>query len=290
MYNVTTELSSTSITEWFGKTWATVSESVLKWLANTGVDILKSVLLLIIGFWIAAIVARGVRGALKRTKVDKSIVSFISSCVKVLLRLIVVVMAVANLGLDVASLITALGAAGITVGLAMQDSLSNFASGVLILFNKPFVAGDYVELEDSSGTVKEISLMYTTLVNTENKEVIYPNSSVTAAKIINHTALSERRVELQFTVSANSDVQDVKDALNAAVEKSPAALSGGEHAPIIGVRSFGNGYINFDLRVWIKTSDYWPAYYDIEERVLGELTARGIAVPHDLIDVNVVKG
>ena len=194
---------------WFANIWNQHGDSMINWLVNTGIALLKTIAILIIGFWISSIISSMVRGALKRSKVDKAVGGFISSCVRVGLKVIVVVMAIAALGLNITSIITALGAAGITLGLAMQDSLSNFASGVLILFNKPFVVGDYVELEQSSGTVKDISLMYTTLINTENKEVIYPNSSVTSAKIINHTALDKRRIEPEEPIRAAGQVMCV---------------------------------------------------------------------------------
>ncbi len=195
-------------------------------------------------------------------------------------------MAIAALGLNITSIITALGAAGITLGLAMQDSLSNFASGVLILFNKPFVAGDYVELDQSGGTVKEISLMYTTLINSENKEVIYPNSSVTSAKIINHTALDRRRVEMQFAVSADASVTEAKNALLKAVKSSPYVLSDGDLEPVIGLREFGEGSIKLDLRAWILTSDYWTSYYDIQERVYNEFKDADISFAREQVDVH----
>ena len=274
------------IGDWFGNIWNQHGSSMLNWLASTGLALLKTIAILIIGFWVSSIISRMVRGALKRSKADKAVSGFIGSCVRVGLKVMVVIMAIAAMGLNITSIITALGAAGITLGLAMQDSLSNFASGVLILFNKPFVAGDYIELEESSGTVKDISLMYTTLINTENKEVIYPNSSVTAAKIINHTALDKRRIELQFAVDADTDVTAAKEALYAAVESSPNALTGDGFNPIIGLREFGEGRIKFDLRVWIETSDYWASYYDIEERVYNEFKARNISFAREQVDVH----
>lgn len=275
------------IGNWFVSIWDKHADDVLLWLGNTGMSLLKTVVILIVGFWAAALVARAVRSALRRSKVDKAVASFVVSCVRVGVKVIVIIMAIAALGLNITSIITALGAAGITVGLAMQDSLSNFASGVLILFNKPFKAGDYVELDQSGGTVKDISMMYTTLINSENKEVIYPNSSVTSAKIINHTALDERRIEMQFAVAADSDITSAKEALLAAVDSSDCVLNGGKFDPIIGLRDFREGRIFLDLRVWIKTSDYWTAYYDIEERVYNEFKARGISFAREQVDVHI---
>ena len=270
---------------WFVNIWNQHGDAMLTWLSATGIALLKTLAILVIGFWVASIISSMVRGALKRSKVDKAVGGFISSCVRVGLKVMVVVMAIAAMGLNITSIITALGAAGITLGLAMQDSLSNFASGVLILFNKPFVAGDYIELEESGGTVKDISLMYTTLINSENKEVIYPNSSVTAAKIINHTALDKRRIELQFAVDADTDIAAAKEALLAAVESSPNALNGAGFEPVVGLREFGGGCIKFDLRVWIETSDYWASYYDIEERVYNEFKARNVSFAREQVDV-----
>ncbi len=274
------------IGNWFMKIWNRHGDKLLAWLATNGLALLRTVLILIIGFWVAAIVARMVKGALRRSKLDQAVAGFITSCVRVGLKTIVLVMAIAALGLNITSIITALGAAGITLGLAMQDSLSNFASGVLILFNKPFVAGDYVEIDQSGGTVKEISLMYTTLINSENKEVIYPNSSVTSAKLINHTALDERRVEMQFAVSADASVSQAKEAILRAVKSSPCTLEGEKHEPVIGLREFGEGTIRFDLKAWIRTSEYWNAYYDIQERVYNEFKAENISFAREQVEVH----
>ena len=279
-----------SIGYWFESIWAKHGDAVLDWLGKTGMAVLKTLLILIIGFWVASLVARTVRGTLRRSKVDKAVSNFIVSCVRVGLKAIVIIMAIAAMGLNITSIITALGAAGITVGLAMQDSLSNFASGVLILFNKPFKTGDYVELEESGGTVKDISLMYTTLINSENKEVIYPNSSVTSAKIINHTALDERRIEMQFAVASDASIAATKEALLFAVNSSSVTLTEGDFAPVVGIREFDDNRILFDLRVWTKTNDYWSGYYDIEERVYNELKARGIELAREQMDVHLKQG
>lgn len=274
-----------SIQKWFGEVWPVFVENLLKWLGSTGMSILNALGIMLIGFWVSALIVRIIRGMLRRSKVDESIRKFVCSCIKITLRIIVIVMAIATLGLNVTSIITALGAAGITVGLAMQDSLSNFASGVLILFNKPFIAGDYVEIGDSGGTVKEISLMYTTLINPENKQVVYPNAMVAESKVINHTALGQRRIDMQFRIGSEADIDIVKTGFSAAVESSPYAIAEDGKKLGVGIREFGCGYVVYDLRIWIKTPDYWNAYYDIQERVYRELARRDVELPREQMEV-----
>lgn len=274
---------TTAISNW----WAdSAGSTVAEGLGKTGLAVLKCAAILILGFWLAKIIANLVNKAFKKTKSDEALAGFVTSCVKFAIKLIVVIAAIAALGVNITSIITALGAAGITIGLAMQDSLSNFASGVLILYNRPFVIGDFVEIDGSSGTVKHVELMSTTLTTADNKEVILPNSRITANKVINYTHLDARRLDMQFSVAYGSDVAAVKQAILNVCEASDYRINEAA-APVVGINNFGSSAIVFDLRMWIKSSDYWAAYYDTQEKVLAEFDRCGIAIPFDQLDVHI---
>ena len=269
--------------EFFGNLW----QDIVKWAAGAGPRMMKAVVILLIGTWISSIIKRIANGAMKRSKIDKGIAGFICSCIKTVLNIIVIVSAIASLGVNITSIITALGAAGITIGLAMQDTLSNFASGVLILFNKPFKRGDYIEAEDSAGTVESIELMYTTLLTPDNKHLVYPNSKMTADKIINYTAEPDRRLDMKFPVAYGSDVQEVKRIINT------VGLASGyvdvSRGAVVGIAEFGDSAMIFELRVWIKANDYWDAFFDMQERMKAAFDENGIEIPVSQLDVKVIE-
>ena len=274
---------TTAISNWWTDS---ASSAVAEGLGRTGLAVLKCAAILIIGFWFAKIISNIISKTFKKTKSDEAMAGFVTSCVKFAIKLIVVIAAIAALGVNITSIITALGAAGITIGLAMQDSLSNFASGVLILYNRPFVIGDYVEIDGSSGTVKHVELMSTTLTTSDNKEVILPNSRITANKVINYTHLDARRLDMQFPAAYGTDVAAAKQAILNVCENSNYRVTEAA-APVVGINSFGSSAIIFDLRMWIKASDYWDAYYDTQEKVLAEFKRCGIEIPFDQLDVHI---
>jgi len=279
--------------EWLKNVWTAISgwfaesagPAILDWLKTGGLSLLTGVIILFVGLWISNIVARMIAKMLRKTKADEGISGFIVSCVKFIFKLVVVIAAVAAIGVNITSLITALGAAGITIGLAMQDSLSNFASGVLILYNKPFIVGDYVEIDGSSGSVKAIELMHTTLVTPENKELIFPNSRITSNKVINYTRLKERRLDLKFSVAYGSDIATVKECLLDVCQNSPYCIENKES--VVGISEYGNSAIVFDLKMWIPANAYWDAYYATQEAVYDAFAKRGISIPFAQMDVHI---
>lgn len=274
---------TTAISNWWAES---AGSTVAEGLGKTGLAVLKCVAILIIGFWIAKIASNIISKTFKKAKSDEAMAGFVVSCVKFAIKLIVIIAAIAALGVNITSIITALGAAGITIGLAMQDTLSNFASGILILYNRPFVIGDYVEIDGSSGTVKHVELMTTTLTTADNKEIILPNSRITSNKVINYTHLEARRLDMQFSVAYGTDAAAAKQAILNVCENSDYRIAEAA-APVVGINNFGSSAIVFDMRMWIKASDYWAAYYDTQEKILAEFARCGIVIPFDQLDVHI---
>lgn len=248
---------------------------------------IKALLIFAIGWWLSGIVANLIVKAMSRSKVDASIRTFLQSIIKTLCKVVVIIMVLAAIGMDVTTLVAAIGTLGVTVGLALKDSLSNFASGLLILFNRTFKVGDFIEIGGNTGTVKRIELMFTTLATADNKRLVIPNSVVTSSTIINYTAKSQRRMDLSVGVAYESDLKAVHTAITKALEKS-------EHvhmtpAPAIGIASFDDSAITFDVKVWVDTATFNDSKYWINENIFNELKAAGVEIPFNQLDIHVKK-
>ena len=276
-----------NVWNWLANLGTGIWKSIVDWVSNAGPLLLTSLLILIIGTWIGSLIRRVLRTTLKKAKIDPGISGFICSCVKTVFNVVVIVSAIATLGINITSIITALGAAGITIGLAMQDTLANFASGVIILFNKPFKTGDYIEVEGLSGTVESIELMYTTLLTADNKPIVYPNSKLTSDKLINYTAEPDRRLDMKFPVSYKSNVQQVKELIKKVGADSEYTDSSRDI--IVGISEFGDSAIVFELRAWIKADRYWDAYFTMQESMKAAFDENGIEIPVSQLDVNLLS-
>lgn len=261
-------------------------EAAGKWVLSIIPKLIGGLLILVIGWWLAGVIAGIVVRGMERAKVDQGVREFLYSCVKIVIKIMVIITALSTLGMNVTTLIAALGTAGVTIGLALKDSLSNFASGVLILFNHTFKVGDFIEIDGQKGTVRRIELMFTTLATADNKRLVIPNSVLTSDMIINYTAKNTRRLELNVGVAYGSDILAVKKAITAAL-KSCSNVSW-EKEPIIGIASFDDSAITFDIKVWVKTSAFIESQYIINENILAELDKAGIVIPFNQLDVHMI--
>lgn len=257
-----------------------------KWMLSMAPKVVGALLVFILGWWLAGIIAHLVVRGMERAKVDEGVREFLHSCVKVIIKIIVVITALSTLGMNVTTLVAALGTAGVAIGLALKDSLSNFASGVLILFNHTFKVGDFIEINGQKGTVRRIELMFTTLATADNKRLVIPNSKLTTDMIINYTAKNTRRLELNVGVAYGSDILAVKKAITAAL-KACNNVSW-EKDPIIGIASFDDSAITFDIKVWVKTSAFIESQYMVNENILAELNKAGIEIPFNQLDVHMI--
>ena len=269
----------------FGKivSWEAICEWFLDLLPKLG----GSLLVLAIGWWLAGFIAKIISKAMERGNVDLGIRTFLYSCLKVVFKVIAIITALATLGMNVTTLVAAIGTAGVTVGLALKDSLSNFASGVLILFNNTFKVGDFIEVNGQTGTVKRIELMFTTLATVDNKRLVIPNSVITGNMITNYTAKSTRRLDLSVGVAYNSDIAAVKNAVMSALKESEHVHW--DNQPVIGIASFDDSAITFDIKVWVDTSTYNDSRYAINERIFDALNKAGIEIPFNQLDVHMIQ-
>ncbi|MGR5134194.1 small-conductance mechanosensitive channel MscS [Vibrio alfacsensis] len=264
------------------------------WLSNNsdlliqyGVNIISAVLILFIGNFVVKMIANSVAKMLEKKSMDKAVVEFIHGIVRYLLLVIVLIAALSRIGVQTASVVAVIGAAGLAIGLALQGSLSNFAAGVLIVAFRPFKSGDYVEVGGVAGSVEAIQIFQTVLKTPDNKMVVVPNSGVIGSPITNYSRHATRRVDLVIGVSYKADLKQTKQVIRETLEKDPRILKDPEMT--IGVLALADSSVNFVVRPWCNTEDYWNVYFDSTQAIKEALDAAGIEIPFPQMDVHLNK-
>ena len=247
----------------------------------------RTALLILAGVVVIRVLLRIVDRMLSRSQNLGSVGGYIRSVVRIALWFLLVLVVADSLGIPVASMIALLSVAGLAISLALQNTLSNLAGGIMILVSKPFEVGDYVEADGVWGTVISIGLAYSTLATVDNKEIFIPNSQVAAAKIINYTKLGKRRVELTFSASYDAPTETVKQALGEVLAQFPQILE--DPAPSIWISKYGASSIEYVVRVWTAAGDYWDVYYGVMEGVRPAFQRHGIQMTYDHLNVHLLE-
>lgn len=257
-------------------------------ITTYGTKIGAFLLVLVLGWWLANYAVRLVEKALQKSKIDLSIHGFLKSMASFFLKLMVLITAATLIGVPVTTFIAMLSAAGLAIGLALKDSLSNFAAGILLLVFRPFSVGDYIEAGSIQGTVLTIQLLHTSLNTPDNRRVMVPNNSLVTSHIINYSVEPFRRIDKVYSVAYGSDVEQVKEILLRLAVRMDGVLD--EKGVIVGV-SRQNAYsLDFDYKVWVKREDYLAVGYALNEMVLGEFSRHGIAIPYPKQELQVNLG
>lgn len=251
---------------------------------DMGLKLIAALAIFVIGRMISKAIVRGARKAMHRIGVDETLQSFLGNIISVLLTIVIVLAAISQLGVKTTSFIALLGAAGLAVGLALQGSLANFASGVLIVFFRPYQKGDYVEAAGVGGTVDAVTIFNTIMITPDNRRVVVPNSNVTSGPITNYSAHDTRRLDLVIGVGYDDDLQKTRQVLADVVTADERVLA--EPAPVIEVLELGDSSVNFAVRPWVKTSDYWPLRFSLMMAIKLRLDAEGISIPYPQRDVH----
>ena len=248
-----------------------------------------NVLAAIATYLVGKIVVRILTGLLEkvmvRAKVDVTLSSFLSNIAYYVLITFVILMALESLGVNTTSLAAIMGAAGLAVGLALQSSLSNFASGVMIILFKPFRVGDFIEAGGVSGTVEEISIFSTLMKTGDNKQIIVPNGSIYGGNIVNYSAKPTRRIDMVVGCGYGDDLRAVKAFLTILVESDERILK--DPAPVVAVSALADNSVNFVVRPWVNSADYWAVLWDLNERVKLGFDERGFNIPYPQRDVHI---
>ncbi|SDI98239.1 small conductance mechanosensitive channel [Ferrimonas sediminum] len=250
-----------------------------------GMRILIALLIVVVGRWVSKLVASMVRKMMERRNVEATAVGFVGALVSTIIMAFTFIAALAQLGVQTASLVALLGAAGLAVGLALQGSLSNFAAGVLLVVFRPCRAGDYVEAAGAAGVVEEISIFSTTLITPDNKKVIAPNAAVINGVIVNYSAKDTRRVDLVIGVAYDADLRQTREVLSQVVEASEYVLK--DPAYRVEVSELADSSVNFVVRPWVKSEDYWDAYFQLMANIKRALDDAGIGIPFPQMDLHV---
>lgn len=258
---------------------------ILNLILVWGVRIVAALLIFFVGRWVSGVITRFVDGFMRRRQVDDMLVKFAGSILYAILMLLVIVGALDQLGVNTTSLIALIGAAGLAVGLALQDSMQNFASGVLLIFFRPFRVGDYVEAAGIAGSVERITIFTTVLVTPDNREIIVPNHQIYSGSITNYSAKETRRVDLVFGIGYGDDLRKAKELLQNIVHADERVLD--EPAPVIAVAELADSSVNFNVRPWVKSEDYWAVRADLTEQVKLAFDDHGISIPFPQMDVHV---
>ncbi len=264
-----------------------ITYGLQEWVAFYSLKIVAAVILFIIGRWVAKLIKNVIRKSMTKARVDKSLVGFVGNITYVALMVIVIIAALNQLGIQTTSFIAIIGAAGLAVGLALQKSLSNFAAGVLMVIFRPFKMGDYIEGGGAAGTVEEMSIFTTVLKSPDNKVIIVPNAKITGDNIINYSAEDTRRLDLVFGVSYKDDLKKVKEVLNDILKNDNRILK--DPAPTVAVLELSDSSVNFAVRPWVPTGEYWNLFFDLKEKIKERFDAENISIPFPQHDVHLYE-
>lgn len=250
-------------------------------------QLIIAVIVLVIGTIIARILSRIIGKGMKKSNMDNAAQSFLVSVIRIVLYTVVGIMVLSVLNVPMSSIITILGAAGLAASLALQNCLTNLCGGFILLFSKPFSAGDTVELDGTVGTVEAIGVLYTKISTFDGKTILIPNGNVTSARLINYTETPTRRVDLTFDISYNADYNLARSLILTAAMENPIILKNPE--PVVRMAAHKESAIAIDVRVWVKNDDYSEVKYTLNEDVKRIFDRSGIEIPYNQLDVHIIN-
>ncbi|MBL0616475.1 mechanosensitive ion channel domain-containing protein [Aeromonas veronii] len=254
------------------------------WLVNNqgllieyGVNIAAALLTLLVGYIAANLISGGVVKVMQARKLDTTVTHFVGSILKYAILVFVVIAALGRVGVQTASFVAIIGAAGLAIGLALQGSLSNFAAGFLLIIFRPIKAGEFIEVAGTAGVVQSVQLFTTTLTSGDNKMVVVPNSAILNGTIVNYSRMDTRRVDMTFGIGYGSDLRKAKQILERLVSEEPRILK--DPTATIAVAALADSSVNIVVRPWVKTADYWGVWFDFHEKVKLTFDTEGIEIP-----------
>ena len=263
-------------------------DSLLRQLVEMGIEAGKSILLAIlvavVGRYLIKFINKLVARMLERRNVEPTVQSFLKSFINILLIILLIITVIGTLGVNTTSLAALLASAGLAIGMALSGNMQNLAGGLILLFFKPYKVGDFIEAQGVSGTVKAIQTFHTILTTVDNKELFLPNGPLSSGNITNYTRNELRRVEFTVGVEYGTEVEKVKQVTLSLLESDSRIMQ--EPAPFIAVKELASSSVNFTLRVWVKTSDYWDVFFNTNERIYAEFNKQGIKFPFPQLQIH----
>ncbi len=265
----------------FSSEWSKIQSK----LVDFGIDLLIAIAILFIGFKIVGILGKTTAKVLEKRKLDESLRKFLISVTVSMLKILVVITALSQIGLEMTSFVALLGAAGLAVGMAFSGSLQNFAGGVMLLIFKPFKLGDFVQMQGETGTVKEIQIFQTVLLTVDNKTIFLPNGQIINGNITNYSHEELRRVDFTIGIGYGDNYETAVQTLSEFAQKESRILDSPE--PFIGLVNLNDSSVDLAFRVWVKTEDYWPVYFNINKMVYENFDDKGLNIPFPQMDLHV---
>jgi len=257
-------------------------------LVEYGPKVIGAVVVLFIGLKIISTVTKTAVKLMSHKKMDDSLAPFLSSLLNMTLKALLVISVMSMVGIEMTSFIAILGAAGLAIGMALSGTMQNFAGGVMILIFKPYKAGDFIEAEGQMGVVKEIQIFNTILTTVDNKRIIIPNGGLSNSTMINFTAEPTRRVDFTFGIGYGDDIDKARKVMLEEISKFSQVLSSPAE-PFIGLSELGDSSVNFAVRVWVKTEDYWDVFFGLNESIKKAFDANNISIPFPQTDVHLYQ-
>lgn len=262
-------------------------ETLINLLVIWGPKLIGAILALIIGLYVASMIAGGVDRMMEKKQLDPSLRPFLKSLVGTLLKVLVVVSVLGMVGIQMTSFIAILGAAGLAVGMALSGTLQNFAGGVMIMTFKPFKAGDYIEAQGYSGTVNAIQIFNTILKTPDNKTIIIPNGGLSTSSMVNYSTEPTRRVDWSFGIAYGDDIDKAKEVLTGLLTADERVLQDPE--PFVQLGELADSSVNFTVRAWVNSADYWAVHFAMLENVYRKFAEAGLNIPFPQMDVHLDK-
>ena len=253
-------------------------DKLITTLSTYGPKVIGAIIIWIVGSWVIKKMMLGMKKIMEKGDYDESLQKFLLNLGSWILKILLIITLLGTLGVPTTSFAAIIGAAGLAIGLALQGSLANFAGGVLIMIFRPFKIGDLIEAQGEVGVVKEIEIFTTRLIGRSNKEVILPNGALSNGNIVNYSTEGTRRVDLTFGVGYDSDIKKTKEVLMNVISAHPKVIN--DPAPTVNVLELADSSINFTVRPWCKTEDYWTVYFDVTEQTKEALDTAGIEIPY----------
>ena len=268
--------------------WEQIQAVLWEFINGSGKAIAWAIAIFVVGLLVISIITKAVRkNSTKSRKIDNSAASFVTSIVSLVAYVFLVLVIIASLGFSTESIIAAFSSVMLAIALGLQNTLASLANGILLIFTKPFKAGDYVDIGGTAGTVKEIKLFSVKIVTPDNLTIVIPNNTVFGSTIINYSKMPLRRIDLTVPVAYDTDVAKLKGLVNELIAKD--ARISKDPAPFFRLTEYGASSLNFTLRAWTNASIYWDVRFDLLENILELLRANKIEIPFNQLDVHVIK-
>ncbi len=266
------------------KVYEQALEKFYEWLYTHGTKIVIGLLIIWIGFKIIEKIIGTFNKILEKRNIDVTLASFLDGFIKISLKLLLIIMIMNYVGISTSGIITLIGSAGIAVGLALKESLANFAGGVIILFIRPYNVGDYIEGAGETGTIDKIGIFYTHMSTLDNKQVLIPNGVLANGIVTNYTAQEMRRIDHIISISYDQNIKSAKNVIYSVINKDELILHDPE--PFVAVNELGESSVNLIVKVWTKTENYWTVYYNLLENIKTRFDEENISIPYPQMDIH----